>query len=52
MTLTIVKEKAGVISPNECWVAFCQCWMYTANTFDELMVVLNSEWQMDRHLVG
>ena len=57
----IYKEKAGVISENEIWV--CSCtekaspdsvagYMYTADTSEQLIMILNTEWEHDKHLIG
>lgn len=48
----IFKEMAGVISPEDCWVCICEGYLYTADTLEHLIDVLNTEWKLDRHLVG
>ena len=48
----IHKEKAGVISPDECWVIFHGCWMYTGDTLRQALWQMISEYRSDRHLVG
>ena len=48
----IFKEKAGVISENECWVCICDTYLYTADTLEQLIEILNTEWEHDRHLCG
>lgn len=50
--MKIFKEKAGIISPNEIWVCICDGYLYTADTLEELVIVLNKEWKQDKHLVG
>ena len=52
VAMKIFLEKAGVISPGPIWVCFCTCYMYTADTLEDLVDVLNSEWEHDNHLVG
>ena len=46
------KEKAGVISKDSCWIYFAGCYMYTADTFIDLLIVIATEWEDDKHLVG
>lgn len=48
----IFKEKSGIISKKECWVAIFNEYLYTAETLDELLYILYTEWEHDKHLVG
>jgi hypothetical protein len=48
----IFEEKAGVISPKACWVCIAEGYLYSADTLEKLVGVLNREWKQDRHLVG
>lgn len=50
--MRIYKEEVGVISPDECWICICKEYFYTADTLEELIEVLNTEWEDDEHLVG
>lgn len=48
----IYKEKAGVISSDECWVIFHGCWMYTGDTLRQALWQMIRDYRSDRHLVG
>jgi hypothetical protein len=48
----IFKEKAGVISEKECWICIHSCYLYSADTLERLIEILNNEWEHDRHLAG
>jgi hypothetical protein len=48
----IFKEKPGVISINECWCCISEGYLYTADTLEDLLVMLNSEWKHENHIVG
>jgi len=48
----IYKEKAEVISKNECWICMYNEHMYEHDTFKGLINLINTEWKNDRHLVG
>lgn len=50
--MVIFKERAGIVGPHGVWVCFHGCWMYTGDTFLDLLLVMISEWKSDRHLVG
>ena len=59
--IEIFKEKAGVISEDEIWVCTCSemtsvdsasGYMYTAKTLEQLIEILNTEWEDDKHLCG
>ena len=50
--MKIYQEKAGVISDGPIWVCNCEGYLYTADTLEELVALLNNEWKHDRHLVG
>ena len=50
--MTIFKEKAGVISKEPVWVCIHEEYMYLADTFWELLHILGTEWEHDKHLVG
>lgn len=48
--LKIYWEVAGLISENRIWVCFSDGYMYTADTLEELLTVINNEWKLDQHL--
>jgi len=51
--MKIFKQKAGVISLNDCWVCIHGGYMYgPCNTLEQLIHVLNTEWEHDKHIVG
>lgn len=50
--MKIFKEQAGVITKDECWVCLCDCYMYMADTLEQLIEVLNTEWEDDKHLIA
>jgi hypothetical protein len=50
--MKIFKEKAGQISEKECWVCIHEEYLYTADTLRELALILNTEWEDDKYLVG
>lgn len=50
--MNIFKEKAGVLSPEEVWVCICEGYIYIADTLEQLIEILNTEWKNERHLVG
>ena len=50
--MKIYKEKAGVISEKPIWMCWHRCWLYTADSFLSLIIILITEWKHDRHLVG
>ena len=51
-TMRIFKEDAGVISDEACWVCIHKGYLYTAATLEELIEVLNIEWEDDKHFIG
>lgn len=34
------------------WCCICEGYMYFADTLEQLVVVLNTEWKLDKHMVG
>lgn len=48
--MIIFQEKPGVISEGPIWVAIHQCWLYTADTLEQLIIILYTEWEDDKHL--
>lgn len=50
--MKIFKAKAGVISPEPCWVCFHSCYIYTADTFLGLLWAMITQWNDDSNLVG
>lgn len=52
MKIHIFKQKAGVISENDCWVAMYAGHMHIEDTLLKLLWSLLTEWKHDRHLVG
>lgn len=52
MSVRIWREEPGVISEDSCWCAYHQGYLYTADTFAQLVRVMTQEYKSDRHLVG
>lgn len=50
--VTFHYEQPGVISETEAWVVVDGCYMYCAETWQEVEHMIRNEWQHDRHLVG
>ncbi len=53
-SVSILKEKGGVISENPIWVA-CdrhEPYLYLADTYLQLLWLLFREWRHDKHLAG
>jgi len=50
--MNIFKEKAGDLSPEEVWVCICEGYIYIADTLEQLIEILNTEWKNERYLVG
>jgi hypothetical protein len=53
--IRLCKEKAGVISEDVCyccWLDHGMCWLYTGNSYFDVLWQLVTEWKHDRHLVG
>jgi hypothetical protein len=50
--MRIFEEQPGVISEGPCWVCIHNGYMYTALTLEDLIQVLNTEWEHDKHIVG
>ncbi len=50
--MRIFLEEGGVISEESVWVCVNDCYMYTADTLEELVEILNTEWRFDKHMVG
>lgn len=48
----IFYQEAEVISEEPVWVCIHECYLYTAPTLEALVVVLNTEWEHDKHLAG
>jgi len=48
----IYKEEAGVVSKKECWICISEGYLYTGNTLEELIEILNTEWRHDKHIAG
>jgi len=46
----LFREEAGVISKEKCWVCVCEGYLYTADTLEDLIQVLNIEWKQDKWL--
>lgn len=43
--MKIFQEKARTISDEPVWVCINDYYMYIASTFDELIHILNTEWE-------
>lgn len=50
--MKIYKEKSGVISDHEVWVCIHDDYLYVADTLQELVEILNTEWDSDKNFVG
>jgi hypothetical protein len=50
--MRIFQDKLRVISERDIWVCICEGYLYVADTLEDLIRVLNSEWKHDKHLVG
>lgn len=50
--MRIFLQESGVISKNDCWVCICEGYMYIEERLEDLIRVLNTEWKLDKHLVG
>lgn len=48
----IYLEKPGIISEEEVWVCSHEDYLYLADTLEELIEILNTEWEHDIHLVS
>ncbi len=46
----IFQEEAGVICDDRVWVCMHDEYIYTADTLEELVKVLNTEWEDDSNL--
>lgn len=52
LSLSIHREKAGVIGKEKTWVAFIDSHMYTETSFFRLLKHIATEWQDERHIAG
>ena len=50
--MKIYKEKPGIISKDEVWVCIHDDYLYTTDTLQELIEILNTEWEADKNFVG
>jgi hypothetical protein len=50
--MNIYKEQAGVISDEETWVCMHDVYLYTADTLEQLIHILNTEWEHEKHYTG
>lgn len=48
--MKIFKQEKGLISKEDCWVCIHDEYIYTAKTLEELIEILNTEWEHDKHL--
>ena len=48
----IFQEKAKIISKNKIWCCIHEEYLYTADKLEDLIHILNTEWEHERHLVG
>lgn len=52
-SVTLKREKAGVVSPEAVWVVFSGCYMYgPCENWQDVENQIRNEWEHDRHLVG
>lgn len=50
--MKIYKEKAGVISDTAVWICFHDCYMYSGDTFWQLLKDMCQWWNHDCRLIG
>ena len=50
--MKIYLQEKGVIGKEDCWCCIHEGYLYIADTLEELVTVLNTEWEHDKHLVG
>lgn len=50
--MRIFKQKAGVISENDVWVAIHDAYLYTDDSLLGLIKIILFEWKHDKHLAG
>ncbi len=50
--MTLIKEKAGVISNGPCWCLWHNGYLYTHDTLIGVLWLAFREWNHDRHLIG
>lgn len=48
--MRIFEDTSKDISSKNIWVCICEGYLYTADTLDELIEILNTEWKHDKHL--
>ena len=48
--MRIYQEKTGAFSPTPDWVCIHKEYIYIAPTLEELIIILNTEWEDDKHL--
>ena len=46
----IFYDTTSFSEPTYCCI--CEGYMYFADTLEQLIVVLNTEWKLDKHMVG
>ena len=50
--MKIFKQEGGVISKEDCWVCIHESYIYIGTTLEDLVHILNTEWEHDKHIVG
>ena len=50
--MRIFEQAGGLISEEPVWICIHDGYMYIADTLFELVKILNSEWEHDKHIVG
>lgn len=50
--MKLFREKAGVLSPNPCWVFLDNGYLYINESLIKLLWTILTEWKSDKHLVG
>jgi len=50
--MKMYKEAAGIISKEPVWVCIANSYLYTGDTFFQLLRVVFTKWNNDQYLVG
>lgn len=48
----IFESKPGEIGPDKYWCCGHEGYLYIGDTLEDLITILNTEWEDDKHLVG
>ena len=50
--MRIIKEKAGIIGPTECWICLYDSYIHIEDTLPKLLWNVLKEFRNDKHFVG